>query len=88
MSPKPPAGDFNDVSTVPFGNLGLIVDTREPVPLVEGVSGLAALFSLSVSAVSSLQWAPGISRPERAEARCNAGIEPYNVLCLLDASST
>ena len=50
-------------------------DTWEPVPLVEGVSGLAALFSVRVSAVSSLQWAPGISRPERAEARRNAVIK-------------
>ena len=80
-------GCFSGLS-LQFGNLGLIVDTREPVPFVEGVSGLTALFSLSVPAVSSLQWAPGISRPERAEARCNAVIESRNVLRLSNVSIT
>ena len=43
---------------------------------------------LIVSAVSFLQWAPGMPRPERARAICNAVIKPYNLLRLFDASNT
>ena len=39
---------------------------------------------LIVSAVSFLQWALGLPRPERARAICNAGVKPYNLLRLCD----
>ena len=43
---------------------------------------------LIVSAVSFLQWAPGMPRPERARAICNVVIQPYNLVRLFDASNT
>ena len=41
---------------------------------------------LIASAVSCLQWAPVMPPRERADAICNAGIKPYNILRLFDVS--
>ena len=54
--------------------------------LVERASRAVSLFSLSVPAVRSLLWGLAMLVQDRAVAECNAVIEPYNVLCLLDVS--
>ena len=55
---------------------------------VERVSRADTLFSLSVPGVRLLLSDLAVFVQDRAEVGCNAVIVPYNVLCLLDASST